>query len=86
VSGDSTALGDRERLGFAADSSGTVAEILLSNAVSCAYDIMTADRVPPAEAASMAAAAERAGKDPVAFAEKLVRLRKGLRSQRQPQR
>jgi hypothetical protein len=40
-----------------------------------AYDLMTADRVPPQTAADMAMAAHRAGKDPVAFARHFVRLR-----------
>lgn len=71
----------RLRLGFVADSRGTVAEILLSEAVSRAYDLMAADGVPAEKAASMAAAAERSGRDPVAFAEHFVRVRKGFRSQ-----
>lgn len=44
-----------------------------------AYDLMTADRVPPQEAADMAMAAHRAGKDPVAFARHFTGLRKGMR-------
>jgi hypothetical protein len=70
---------DQVRLGFAASASGTVTEILLSEAVSHAYDIMTADGVPPRKAADMAAAAERSGRDPVAFAEHFVRLRSSVR-------
>lgn len=77
-----TAEGRPVRLSFVADSSGTVAEVLLSNAVSRAYDVMTADNVPAETAAKMAAAAERLGKDPVASAEHFVRLRKSLRSSR----
>lgn len=67
------------RIGFVADTCGTVAEILLSEQVSTAYDLMTADGVPPQRAADMAAAAERSGKDPVAFAEHFVKVRKGLK-------
>jgi hypothetical protein len=70
-----------QRLGFVADSRGTVAEIVLSEAVSRAYDLMAADGVPADKAASMAAAAERSGKDPAAFAEHFVKLRRGLRRQ-----
>lgn len=44
-----------------------------------AYDLMTADLVPPQEAADMAMAAHRAGKDPVAFARHFVRLRETAR-------
>jgi hypothetical protein len=68
------------RIGFAVDSRGLVHELLLSEAVSRAYDIMVADRVPIRTAADMAVAAERDGKDPVAFAEHFVRLRKTLRA------
>lgn len=70
------------RLCFVADTSGTVAEVLLSESVSRAYDIMTADGVPAQEAADMAAAAERGGKDPVAFAGHFVKLCAGLRASR----
>lgn len=45
-----------------------------------AYDLMTADRVPPQEAADMTMAAHRAGKDPVAFARHFIGLRKRMRS------
>jgi hypothetical protein len=68
-----------QRIGFVADSHGTVAEMRLSPEVSRAYDIMTADQVPAETAASMAVAAGRGGKDPVAFAEHFVNLRKMLR-------
>lgn len=67
------------RIGFVADMRGTVAEILLSEQVSTAYDLMTADGVPPQRAADMAAAAERSGKDPVAFAEHFVKVRQGFK-------
>lgn len=67
------------RIGFAVDSKGTVYELAFSDAVSRAHDIMTADRVPAQQAADMALAAERAGKDPVAFAEHFVRQRRELR-------
>lgn len=69
-----------KRIGFVADSRGTVAELRLSDAVSAAYDIMVADRVPRGTAAAMAVAAERQGRDPVAFAEHFVRVRKSLRT------
>lgn len=68
------------RIGFAADSHGTVYELAFSEAVSRAYDIMIADRVPAQQAADMAAGAERAGKDPVAFARHFVKLRESLRT------
>jgi hypothetical protein len=70
------------RIGFVADSHGTVAEIILSDAVSRAYDIMTADRVPAETAAEMAAACERDGRDPVAFAEHFVKVRRSFRASR----
>lgn len=44
-----------------------------------AYDLMTADGVPPRQAADMALAAHRAGKDPVAFALHFTGLRRGMR-------
>lgn len=44
-----------------------------------AYDLITADRVPPQQAADMAMAAHRAGKDPVVFARHFVSLRKSAR-------
>ena len=44
-----------------------------------AYDLMTADGVPPQRAAGMACAAARAGKDPVEFARHFVKLRQELR-------
>ena len=40
-----------------------------------AYDLMTADGVPAQEAADMALAASRSGRDPVAFAAHFVRMR-----------
>lgn len=67
------------RIGFAVDSRGTVYELAFSDAVSRAYDIMVAGRVPAQTAADMALAAERNGKDPVAFAEHFVRQRRSLR-------
>jgi hypothetical protein len=63
---------------FVVDSSGTAAEVMLSEAVSEAYDIMTAAGVTPQRAADMAATAERSGKDPVAFAEHFTRLRRAM--------
>lgn len=71
--------GAKTRFGFVADSRGNVAEILCSDGVSRAHDIMTADRVPAETAAKMAVAAERDGRDPVAFAEHYVKMRKVLR-------
>lgn len=44
-----------------------------------AYDLMVADGVPARTAGDMAIAAARSGKDPVAFAEHFVKLRKSLR-------
>lgn len=44
-----------------------------------AYDIMVADRVPPQTAADMAVAAAKSGRDPVAWAEHFVKVRKSLR-------
>ena len=44
-----------------------------------AYDLMTADGVPPEQAADMAMAAHQAGKDPVAFARHFTGLRQGMR-------
>ena len=67
------------RVCFVVSTSGIAAEVTLSEAVSRAYDIMTADGVAPQTAAEMAAAAERSGKDPVAFAEHFTRLRKAAR-------
>jgi hypothetical protein len=40
-----------------------------------AYDLMAADGVPAQEAADMALAASRSGRDPVAFAAHFVRMR-----------
>lgn len=67
------------RIGFVADSRGNVAEIVLSDAVSDAWDIMTAGGVPSQRAADMAVAAERDGRDPVAFARHFVKMRGTLR-------
>lgn len=44
-----------------------------------AYDLMAADGVPPQQAADMAMAAHRAGKDPAAFARHFTGLRKAVR-------
>jgi hypothetical protein len=44
-----------------------------------AYDLMTADGVPPQQAADMAMAAHQAGKDPVAFARHFTGMRKWMR-------
>jgi hypothetical protein len=67
------------RLCFTVSGSGTVTEIVASEPVSRAYDIMTADGVPPQKAADLAVAAERSGRDPVAFAEHFTRLRDSVR-------
>lgn len=64
------------RLCFTANSAGVIQEVQLSEPVSRAYDIMIANGVPPQTAADLAAAAERGGKDPVAFAEHFVKLRR----------
>lgn len=68
------------RLMFAVDTAGTVYELNLSDAVSRAYDIMTADGVPAQTAADMAVAAERDGRDPVAWAGHFTELRRSLRT------
>jgi hypothetical protein len=44
-----------------------------------AYDLMTADGVPAQQAADMAMAAHRGGKDPVAFARHFTGMRKRMR-------
>ena len=72
------------RIGFAVDSSGTCCELAFSDAVSRAYDLMTADGVPAQRAADMAVACERDGQDPVAWAEHFIRLRQGLRDTARP--
>ena len=48
-------------------------------AVELAMDIMMADRVPADKAADLAVAAAKAGKDPIAFAEHFVKVRRRLR-------
>jgi hypothetical protein len=68
------------RIGFAVDTRGTVYELAFSNAVSRAYDILVADQITPGHAADLAVGAERAGKDPVAFAEHFVKVRRSLRT------
>ena len=73
-------MSGKTRIGFAVDSTGCAYELAFSEAVSRAYDIMTADQVPAQRAADMAVAAERGGKDPVAFAEHFVKLRESLRT------
>ena len=65
---------------FAADSRGIVYELTASDAVSLAYDIMAADGVPPQQAAAMAVAAERSGRDPVAWASHFTEVRRSLRT------
>lgn len=72
------------RIGFAVDTRGVVYELAFSDAVSRAYDIMTADRVPAQQAADMAVAAERSGRDPVAWARHFVSVRQGLRDSKAP--
>jgi hypothetical protein len=44
-----------------------------------AYDLMVADRVPSQQAADMAVAAAKDGRDPVAWAKHFVELRQSLR-------
>lgn len=51
-----------------------------SPAVSAAYDLLTDDGMPSEDAAKMAVAAERSGKDPEAFARHLLKLRRAARS------
>lgn len=68
------------RLMFAVDMAGTVYELNLSDAVSRAYDILAADGVPPQQAADMAVAAERSGRDPVRWAGHFTELRRSLRT------
>lgn len=72
-------MSEPERICFAVSAGGIAHEVILSASVSRAYDIMAADGVPAQRAADMAVAAERSGKDPVAFAEHFVKLRKSLR-------
>jgi hypothetical protein len=66
------------RIGFVADSRGNVAEIVMSDAVSDAWDILTAAGMPSQKAADMAVAAERSGRDPVAFAEHFAKVARTL--------
>ena len=73
------AVSEPERICFAVSASGTAHEVMLSAQVSRAYDIMTGDGVPAQKAADLAVAAERNEKDPVAFAEHFVKLRRSLR-------
>ncbi len=44
-----------------------------------AYDLMVADRVPAQQAADMAVAAAKSGRDPVAWAKHFVEMRQLLR-------
>lgn len=44
-----------------------------------AYDLMVADHVPAQEAAEMAVATARSGRDPVAWARHFVRVRQEFR-------
>ena len=50
-----------------------------------AYDLMVADRVPSQQAADMAVAAAKDGRDPVAWARHFVKLRQSLRDMPPPQ-
>ncbi len=45
-----------------------------------AYDLMVADRVPAQQAADMAMAASRSGRDPVAWARHFIELRQAVRA------
>lgn len=67
------------RIGFAVTPAGVVVELILSQAVSDAHGILTADGMSAEKAADLAVGAERQGMDPVAFARKTVRLRRSLR-------
>lgn len=67
------------RIGFAVSRKGVIYELEVSHEVSLAYDILTADGMAPRYAADLATAAERGGKDPVALAQHVVKLRRGLR-------
>jgi hypothetical protein len=66
--------------GFIATGVGVIIPLDFSDAVSAAYDIMAADNVPADTCAKMALAAEESGRDPVAFAEHFVKVRKSFRA------
>lgn len=50
----------------------------VTDAISDAYDILEANGMSPQTAADMVLAAERSGRDPVAFARHLVSLRQAM--------
>jgi len=50
-----------------------------------AYDLMVADRVPAQQAADMAVAAAKSGRDPVAWARHFVKVRQSLRDMPPPE-
>lgn len=60
---------------------GYVQCVQASAAVSRAYDLMVADKVPAQTAADMATAAERDGRDPVADARHFIKLRHAARNE-----
>lgn len=72
------------RLMFAVDTAGICYELILSDAVSRAYDVLAADGVPSQTAADMVVAAERGGRDPVAWAEHFVSVRRQFRDTARP--
>ena len=66
-------------IGFAVNAKGTAVSLDFSDAVSEAFDIMHADGLSHEKAAELAVAAEKSGRDPVAFARHFVEVRQGLR-------
>jgi hypothetical protein len=50
-----------------------------SDAVIAAYDVLADDGMPADQAAQLVVAAERSGRDPMATARHIVKLRKALR-------
>jgi hypothetical protein len=78
------------RTEFAVDTAGTVTQIETPEpspeavAWNRAYDILTATGVAPETAASYALTAQADGKDPVAWAERFVRLSRAARGVRHP--
>jgi sirohydrochlorin ferrochelatase len=81
---------ERPHRSFAVASDGAATEmsahqrlehIGVSPAVSAAYDLLADDGMPPEDAARMAVAAERGGRDPEAFARHLRKLRRAWRDE-----
>jgi len=52
----------------------------VSPQLSAGYDLLTDDGYPPEKAAELLAEAERMGKDPEAFAQHMIKLRRALRA------